>query len=84
LKYWEFEPVKEELKGLKAVHRQASDSSDATRVERDTPPPKPKRKWGFRRSKAKQTNNSEHSEEKESVKAPKKMPVILFDEAHKL
>ena len=84
MKYWEFEPFKDEQKEMKAVHRQSSGSSDTTRVEQDTPPPKPKRKWGFRRSKEKKTDSCENSEEKESIKPVKKMPVIFFDEAHKL
>ena len=84
MKYWEFEPVEDEQKEIKEVHRQSSESSDTTRVDRDSPPPKPKRKWGFRKNKDKKANSSEVSEEKESIKPAKRMPVIFFDEAHKL
>jgi hypothetical protein len=69
---------------MKTVHRQSSGSSDTTRVEQDAPPLKPKRKWIFRRGLSKKPNNCENSEEKEPTKPVKKMPVIFFDEAHKL
>lgn len=87
LKYWEFEPSIEDIKDRssdKSVRRQSSDSSDRTRVNSDTPS-KLKRRWTFRKSKEiKKPVESELSEEKEPVKPKKKMPVIFFDEAHKL
>jgi hypothetical protein len=84
LKYWEFEPIKEKQTEMKTVHRQSSGSSDTTRVEPDAQLPKPKRKWGFRRSKDKKIGNCDNTEDKEPIKPTRKMPVIFFDEAHKL
>lgn len=86
LKYWEFDPYKEEHEDKRddsTARRQSSDSSDTTRVEHESPSPKPKRKWGFLR-KEKKSVDLDHGEEKEPPKPMKKMPVIFFDEAHKL
>lgn len=69
---------------MKTVHRQSSSSSDTTRVEPDAQLLKPKRKWGFRRSKDKKTSNCDTAEDKEPIKPARKIPVIFFDEAHKL
>ena len=85
LRYWEFEPVDEEADResdkTKTV-RQSSDSSSATRVNPEIPSPKPKRKWGFRRTKNKEEVCLEKTEE--PARPAKRMPVIFFDEAHKL
>ncbi|KAK0474960.1 hypothetical protein IW261DRAFT_1649065 [Armillaria novae-zelandiae] len=83
LKYWEFQPC---VEGSKHNNRDSgSIHSDRTRVETNTS----KSRWSFRKrpkSRASQPDLSEHSEKgKEKSKLPpKKMPVIFFDEAHKL
>lgn len=89
MKYWEFDPFGEEGRDRqddKTVRRQSSDSSSTTRVDPESPPPKPKRKWGFRRSKKdeKAAERDAAEREKEPLKPVKRMPVIFFDEAHKL
>lgn len=89
MKYWEFDPYEDENKDKennKTVHRQSSDSSSTTRVDPESPPPKPKRRWGFRKAKEARPLSDDHSSEKgkEPKKPAKKMPVIFFDEAHKL
>ncbi|KAK0183903.1 hypothetical protein F5146DRAFT_1067861 [Armillaria mellea] len=83
LKYWEFQPC---VEGSKRNNRDSgSIHSDRTRVETNAS----KSRWSFRKRpkhRASQPNLSENSEKsKEKSKLPpKKMPVIFFDEAHKL
>ncbi|KAF8892892.1 hypothetical protein BD779DRAFT_1436351 [Infundibulicybe gibba] len=90
LKYWEFQPSEQEEHD-KRPHRQDSDvTSDGTRVggnnsARSTPKPR----WGFRRNKGKSTEAKRSSPVQEAPQKDhggpaKKMPVIFFDEAHKL
>ncbi|TFK75628.1 hypothetical protein BDN72DRAFT_786875 [Pluteus cervinus] len=90
LKYWEFVPIdKNRSQSVdKYPRRQDSDSSDQTQLDSNPQSaPKSKFKWNFR-------NRSNKGKEKEVLpprtsqieveKKPKKMPVIFFDEAHKL
>ncbi|KAK0458444.1 uncharacterized protein EV420DRAFT_1542266 [Desarmillaria tabescens] len=83
LKYWEFEPC---VEGSKRNNRDSgSTHSDRTRVETTAS----KSRWSFRRrpkARTSQPDESEHSEKtkEKSKPPPKKMPVIFFDEAHKL
>ncbi|KAG5645153.1 hypothetical protein DXG03_006776 [Asterophora parasitica] len=98
LKYWEFKPFEEEENHNDSGRRHSSDAtSDVTHVNpgaTGTASSKSKR-WTFRRvSKQKgreslnlpRTSNAETGLESEpkKEKPPKKMPVIFFDEAHKL
>lgn len=82
LKYWEFDPSEEEIKDRRDDGK-SSESSDRTKVEHEMPSPKPKRKWGFRRGKKEKLLENDMLE-KGPAKPAKKMPVIFFDEAHKL
>ncbi|KAE9390639.1 hypothetical protein BT96DRAFT_833178 [Gymnopus androsaceus JB14] len=98
LKYWEFDPYKEEDAKAKKGHREEeSGSSSSTRVNESngTASSKPERNGRLRNLlhfKAKHADQSsqgrsekEKEKEAERPKRPaKKMPVIFFDEAHKL
>jgi hypothetical protein len=97
LKYWEFKPFEDQNENTsERPRRQNSDggSSDKTRVESapESNGAGAKRRWGFRFfKKGKVTNESKTSPrtpisegDKEKVKVFKKMPVLFFDEAHKL
>ncbi|KZP22205.1 hypothetical protein FIBSPDRAFT_787379 [Athelia psychrophila] len=104
LKYWEFDPHRDDVAAAAAdtgsrrseehapserereqERRHSSESSDTTRVDdHDAPPPKPRRKWGFRRKDKAPAADAGAGAEKEAPKPRKKMPVIFFDEAHKL
>ncbi|TFK31804.1 hypothetical protein BDQ12DRAFT_693507 [Crucibulum laeve] len=95
LKYWEFKPFEDEHNASdKHPRRQESDlGSDQTRVDGNGTH---KSRWGFRRGKreARASNGdtdgstvlgaTEKGKGKEKEKPVKKMPVIFFDEAHKL
>jgi hypothetical protein len=93
LRYWEFNPTIENASDRS--RRQDSDQSldsDRTRVEQDSNPATPKRRWGFKTLKKSRKGNSIQAEtltqspesDKENASRPKKMPVLFFDEAHKL
>jgi hypothetical protein len=66
--------------------------SDGTRVEQDSDPATPKRRWGFKTLKKPRKDTNIQTEartqspdsDKENSARPKKMPVLFFDEAHKL
>lgn len=98
LKYWEFEPEMEgDNSGGKSKHDRDA-SSERTHVEAHAQPPKSHFRWpsfGKRRrqnggaalgirSQDPNTEQKEDSEKPKKEKPIKKMPVIFFDEAHKL
>jgi hypothetical protein len=87
LRYWEFQPADDEASSNFSKRRQSSDSSVHTRVDSDSPTSPSKRKtrwWRLKgKEKEKQTQVKE-PKDKEKVKPKKKMPVLFFDEAHKL
>ncbi|KAG6811758.1 hypothetical protein H0H92_005955 [Tricholoma furcatifolium] len=99
LKYWQFTPLESSEKNGNDKRRQPSDNDNASEQTHVEPvsngqPTKSKR-WTFRRSfkgkwresvkssKAPRTSNVEGNERR-SEQVFKKMPVIFFDEAHKL
>ncbi|KAF9467176.1 hypothetical protein BDZ94DRAFT_1186225 [Collybia nuda] len=98
LKYWEFQPVLDHgdsQDNHQPPHRQGSDASDRTQVNATSTARRSFRaKWFQRGSKGKErdTSNPHRSSQngdatrpiKEKEKPTKKMPVIFFDEAHKL
>ncbi|KAG6899407.1 hypothetical protein C0993_010518, partial [Termitomyces sp. T159_Od127] len=97
LKYWEFQPLENDHNdGRSQIKRQQS--SDKTSEQTQVDPssngrPTLSRRWIFRRSikakeskppKSARTSKVENGPEKLASKPSKKMPVIFFDEAHKL
>ncbi|KAG6914846.1 hypothetical protein DXG01_014978 [Tephrocybe rancida] len=98
LKYWEFRPLENgdnNGHGCGKGRRQSSDNtSEQTHVEPDSNgPPTNSKRWTFRKSwrgkgrespKPSRTTNVEGGHDKRTDKLIKKMPVIFFDEAHKL
>ncbi|KAF9049277.1 hypothetical protein BDZ89DRAFT_1006617 [Hymenopellis radicata] len=88
LRYWEFQPSQEELESAsaKSKKRGSDVASEKTQIV-DHPH---KRKWSIRRLRPTKPNEdgasrSSTESEKKGIKAPpKRMPVIFFDEAHKL
>ncbi|KAF8651180.1 hypothetical protein AX16_004835 [Volvariella volvacea WC 439] len=87
LKYWDYEPNLEDKEG--GGDRSSHPNSDATATERTPGSSKLKMKWGFRSRKGKEretipTQSSQINLGKGKERPKKKMPVILFDEAHKL
>jgi len=75
---WEFEPISEEKRSSEASKEQVPPSKKSSSSS--------KFKWGFRSRKGKEKAEPNCSADlhDEKQKPPKKMPVILFDEAHKL
>ncbi|KAF7968000.1 hypothetical protein HWV62_32198 [Athelia sp. TMB] len=100
LKYWEFDPPKDDASSRQSTDskpstttatatstdahaRHSVQSSESTRVEHEAPVQK-RRRWGFRRKERAPLASIGEEKEKEEAKPLKKMPVIFFDEAHKL
>jgi hypothetical protein len=87
LRYWEFQPADDESSSSFSKRRQSSDSSVHTRVDPDSPTSPSKRKarwWRFKGKDKEKPTQIEEPKDKEKVKPKKKMPVLFFDEAHKL
>lgn len=89
-RYWEFDPFTDEDTKHPTTHRQGSDvTSEATHVDplvAQQTAVKPKRRWfskwkGKRKAKGREIPMEEPKPKERPVK---KMPVIFFDEAHKL
>lgn len=81
LKYWEFEPCAEGCK--RKNHDSDSTPPERTRSEKTAS----KSRWSFRRQPKPRTSQPEEHSDRVKEKPnppPKKMPVIFFDEAHKL
>ncbi|KAG5636872.1 hypothetical protein H0H81_006533 [Sphagnurus paluster] len=93
LKYWEFQPYVEEEHHTNGKQRQSSEAtSDQTHVNpgNSAATLNKSKRWTFRRtSKTKRRESEPASETLNNPETPKpkqtkKMPVIFFDEAHKL
>lgn len=94
LKYSEFEPPEQPPENGK--RKKDSDvSSDRTKLNSSSPSPSHKSRWIFKRKGKKQCDGQQNHElsplianctarEKEHEKPPKRIPVVFFDEAHKL
>lgn len=94
LKYSEFEPPEQPPENGK--RKKDSDvSSDRTKLNSSSPSPSHKSRWIFKRKGKKQCEGQQNHElsplianctarEKEHEKPPKRIPVVFFDEAHKL
>lgn len=94
LKYSEFEPSEQPPENGK--RKKDSDvSSDRTKLNSSSPSPSRKSRWLFKRKGKKPCDGQENHElsplmvnsnarGKEHEKAPKRIPVVFFDEAHKL
>lgn len=94
LKYSEFEPPEQPPENGK--RKKDSDvSSDRTKLNSSSPSPSHKSRWLFKRKGKKPCNGQQDHElsplmansnarDKEHEKAPKRIPVVFFDEAHKL
>lgn len=94
LKYSEFEPPEQPPENGK--RKKDSDvSSDRTKLNSSSPSPSHKSRWIFKRKGKKPCDEQQNHElsplmanttarEKEHEKPPKRIPVVFFDEAHKL
>ncbi|KAG1773659.1 hypothetical protein EV702DRAFT_570166 [Suillus placidus] len=94
LKYSEFEPSEQPPESGK--RKKDSDvSSDRTKLNSSSPSPSHKSRWLFKRKGKKPCDGQQNPElsssvvnsnarEKEREKATKRIPVVFFDEAHKL
>ncbi|XP_006455224.1 hypothetical protein AGABI2DRAFT_180378 [Agaricus bisporus var. bisporus H97] len=88
VKYWEFIPSGERARSPESHKQNSEITSDATRIDLQHASTTPKRKkrlfgrWRVKRKAAERTTPVE--EPKPKVKPVKRMPVIFFDEAHKL
>ncbi|KAG2347083.1 hypothetical protein BDR05DRAFT_958549 [Suillus weaverae] len=94
LKYSEFEPSEQPPESGK--RKKDSDvSSDRTKLNSSSPSPSHKSRWLFKRKGKKPCDGQQNHElsssvvnsnarEKEREKATKRIPVVFFDEAHKL
>ncbi|KAH7925360.1 hypothetical protein BV22DRAFT_1011455 [Leucogyrophana mollusca] len=87
LKYWEFDPPPQTDKNGTKAKKGSDVSSDRTHVEATSP----KSRWFFKRKGQGSSDGRRSTEdgsclakEKEPQKPVKKMPVLFFDEAHKL
>ncbi|OJA16556.1 hypothetical protein AZE42_00622 [Rhizopogon vesiculosus] len=95
LKYWEFEPPEHPVENGKRK-KDSEVSSDRTKLNSSSPTsPSPKSQWFFNRKGKKPCDGQQSHEmsssiinsnvrDKDHEKATKRIPVVFFDEAHKL
>ncbi|KAG1752114.1 hypothetical protein EDB19DRAFT_1893041 [Suillus lakei] len=95
LKYSEFEPSEEQPPANGKRKKDSDVSSDRTKLNSSSPSPSHKSRWFFKRKGKKPCDGQQNQElsssmvnsnvrEKEHEKATKRIPVVFFDEAHKL